>query len=140
MNHTEVIDTWSEVIDILDTNRFHKVLIKFLLACFLNYQTLFFVWVDVVIVCFYSFISFNPLFHDPQKSNFLGNIKFHKKIQLTWSIFLDFFQNKIIDDKSKGGALWSILCSILQYMLRIKKKNNERYRTKFFKIHFSSYD
>ena len=54
-----------------------------------------------------------------------GNIKFHVNsvaIQLTRSIFLDFFQNKIIDDKSKGGALWSILCSILPYMLRIKKK------------------
>ena len=30
---------------------------------------------------------------------------------LTWSIFLDFFQNIIIDDKSQDGALWSILCS-----------------------------
>ncbi len=43
-------------------------------------------------------------------------------IQLIWSIFLDFFQNKIIDDKSKNGSLWSILCSILLYILRIKKK------------------
>jgi hypothetical protein len=55
----------------------------------------------------------------------VGNIKFHinsVSIQLTWSIFLYFFQNKIIDDKSKDGAMWSILCSILPYMLRIKKK------------------
>jgi len=55
----------------------------------------------------------------------MGNIKFHidsVSIQLTWSIFLDFFQNKIIDDKYKVGALWSILCSILPCMLRIKKK------------------
>ena len=54
-----------------------------------------------------------------------GNSKFHinsVSFQLTWSIFLGFYQNKIIDDKSKDGALWSILCSILPYMLRIKKK------------------
>jgi len=54
-----------------------------------------------------------------------GNIKFHinsVSIQLTWSIFLEFFQNKIIDEKSEDGALWSILCSILPYILRIKKK------------------
>ena len=40
-----------------------------------------------------------------------GNIKFHinsVSIQLTLSIFLDFFQSKIIDDKSEDGALWSI--------------------------------
>jgi len=43
-------------------------------------------------------------------------------IQFTLSIFVDFFQNKIIDDKSKDGALRSILCSILPYMLRIEKK------------------
>ncbi len=75
-----------------------------------------------------------------QNSIFIVNIKFHinsVSIQLTWSIFLDFFQNKIIDGKSKDGALWSILCSILPYMLRIKKQNNERYRTIqsiFFKL------
>jgi hypothetical protein len=54
-----------------------------------------------------------------------GNIKFYTNsvsIRLSWSIFFDFFQNKIIDDKSRDGALWSILCSILPYMLRIKKK------------------
>ena len=37
-----------------------------------------------------------------------GNIQLHinsVSIQLTCSIFLDFFQNKIIDDKSKDGAL-----------------------------------
>ena len=61
-----------------------------------------------------------------------GNIMFHINsisIQFTIPLFLDFFQNKTIDDKSKDGALWSILCSILLYMLRIKK-NNERYRIK----------
>ena len=43
-------------------------------------------------------------------------------IQFTLSIFFEFFQNKIINDISKDGASWSILCSILPYMLRIKKK------------------
>jgi len=67
------------------------------------------------------------------------NIKFHiisVSIQLTWSIFLDFFQNKIIDDRSKDGALWSILCSILPYTLRIKKKQWKisNYWINFFKI------
>ncbi len=54
-----------------------------------------------------------------------------------------FFQNKTMnktDDKSKDGALWSILCSILPYMLRFKKQNNERYRaiqSIFLKINLS---
>ena len=37
--------------------------------------------------------------------------KFHINsvaIQITWSIFLDFFQNKIIDDEFRDGALWSM--------------------------------
>jgi len=37
-----------------------------------------------------------------------GNIKFHinsVSIQLTWSIFLDFFHNIIFDDKSEDGPL-----------------------------------
>ena len=58
-------------------------------------------------------------------------------IQLTWSIFLDFFQNKTIDDKSKDGALWSILCSVLPYMLKIKKKTMkdiELFNNFFFKL------
>ncbi len=69
-----------------------------------------------------------------------GNIKFHinsVSIQLTWSIFLGFFQNKIIDDKSEDGALWSISCSILPYMLRIKKKTMkdiEPFNQFFFKL------
>ena len=73
----------------------------------------------------------------------LGNIKFHinsVSIQLTWSVFLDFFQTKIIDDKSKDGALWSILCSILPYVLRIKKKKQWKissYSINFFKINLS---
>ena len=64
-----------------------------------------------------------------------GNIMFHINsisIQFTIPLFLDFFQNKTIDDKSKDGALWSILCSILPYMLRIKKKI-------FISIHFDSF-
>ena len=58
-------------------------------------------------------------------STLTRNIKFHinsVSIQFSWSIFLDFFQNKIFNDKSKDGALWSILCFILTCMLRIKKK------------------
>ncbi len=73
----------------------------------------------------------------------MGNIKFHINsvlIQLTWSIFHDFFQNKIIYNKSKDGALWSILCSILPYMLRFKKKQWKisNYSINFFKINLSS--
>ena len=53
-------------------------------------------------------------------------------------IFLDFFQNKIIDEKSKNGALWRIVCSILPYMLRIKKKktmkDTELFNQSFFKL------
>ena len=36
-----------------------------------------------------------------------GNVKFHinsLSIQLAWSILIDFFQNKIIGDKSSDGA------------------------------------
>jgi len=51
------------------------------------------------------------------------------QFNLPHQFLIDFFQNKIINDKSKDGALWSILCSTLPYMLGIKKKNNERYRT-----------
>jgi len=60
---------------------------------------------------------------------FLVGILSFISIQFTLSIFLDFFQNKIFDDKSKDGALWSILCFILPYKLRIQKKNNEKFRT-----------
>jgi hypothetical protein len=58
------------------------------------------------------------------------SVSYQFSINSTYMInFSCFFQNKIIDDKSKDGALWSILCSISPYMLRIKKQNNERYRT-----------
>jgi len=83
-----------------------------------------------VCVCFHS------------RPDWKGNIKFHinsVSIQLTWSIFLDFFQNKIIDNKSKDGALWSNLCSILPYMLRINKKKQWKISNcsiNFFKINF----
>jgi hypothetical protein len=58
--------------------------------------------------------AINVQFHTNAHRN-LGNITLHinsVSIQLTRSIFFDFFQNKIIDKKSKDGALWSILCSI----------------------------
>jgi len=73
-------------------------------------------------------LSANFSFQDHLSLGILSFISIQYQFNLHDQFLLDFFQNKIFDDKSKDGALWSILCSILPYMLRIKK-NNERYQT-----------